>query len=54
MLKPDFPEPIAIGRRKRSRKRGPLSIGSKIDIVYRMLINFEKQAEVAREYRVSQ
>ena len=53
LLKPDFSEPVPVGRRKRSRKRGPLSIGNKIDIVYRMLINFEKQAEVAREFRVS-
>ena len=42
LLKPDFSEPVPINQRKRSRKRGPLSIGSKIDIVYRMLINFEK------------
>jgi hypothetical protein len=53
LLRPDFSEPVPIGQRKRSRKRGPLSIGSKIDIVYRILINFEKQAEVAREFRVS-
>ena len=42
MLKPDFSEPVPAGLRKRSRKRGPLSIGNKIDIVYRVLINFEK------------
>jgi hypothetical protein len=53
LLTPDFSEPVPVGQRKRSRKRGPLSIGSKIDIVYRVLIDFEKQAEVAREYRVS-
>ena len=47
---PDFSKPVPAGQRKRSRKRGPLSIGSKIDIVYRMLINFEKQVEVARDW----
>jgi hypothetical protein len=52
-LQPDFSEPVPSGLRKRSRKRGALSIGNKIDIVYRMLISFEKQAEVAREFRVS-
>ena len=54
LLKPDFNERIPMGQRRRSRKRGPLSINDRVDIVYRMLIKFEKQAEVAREYRVSQ
>ena len=54
LLQPDFSEPVPAGQRRRSRKRGVLSTGHKIDIVHRVLINYEKQAEVAREYRVTQ
>ena len=53
-LKPDFDQSVAISSRQRSKRRGPLSTSEKVAIVYSMLISFEKQAEVAREYRVSQ
>jgi len=42
LLKPDFSEPVPTGKRKRSRKRGVLSTGNKIDIVHRVLILYEK------------
>ena len=42
LLKPDFDERVAIGERRLSRKRKPLSINDKIDIVHKMMIQFEK------------
>ena len=42
LLKPDFDERVAIGERRLSRKRKPLSINEKIDIVHKMMIQFEK------------
>ena len=54
LLKPDFNESVAIGERRFSRKRKPLSISDKISIVHKMMVQFEKQADVAKEYRVSQ
>ena len=53
LLRPDFSEPVPVGARKRARKRGVLSTHDKINISYRVLIGFEKQADVARELRVS-
>ena len=52
-LRPDFNENVAISSRKRSKKRGLLSTSEKVDIVYRVLISYEKYAEIAREYRVT-
>ena len=45
---------MAIGERRVSRKRKPLSINDRISIVHKMMVQFEKQADVAKEYRVSQ
>ena len=53
LLRPDFVEHVPSGRRKRSRKRGVLTTADKIDITHRVVIKFEKQAEVAKEYRVT-
>lgn len=39
--------------RKRSRKRGVLSTNDKINITHRVLVDFEKQAEVAKDFRVT-
>ena len=54
LLRPDFNERVAIGERRVSRKRKPLSINDRISIVHKMMVQFEKQADVAKEYRVSQ
>jgi hypothetical protein len=53
-LRPDFNQSVAIRSRKRSKRRGPLTTSEKVDIVYRVLISYEKHAEIAREYRVTQ
>ena len=45
---------MAISSRKRSKRRGPLSTSEKVDIVHRVLISYEKHADIAREYRVTQ
>ena len=52
-LRPDFNQTVAIGSRKRSKRRGPLSTSEKVDIVYRVMINYDKHDEIAREYRVT-
>ena len=54
LLKPDFDQRVPAGERRISKKRGPLSINDRIDIVYRMLVSFDKQADVAKDFRVSQ
>ena len=53
MLAPDIDERVAVGRRQRSKRRGPVTLNEKIDIVHRVLIGFEKHADVARELRVA-
>ena len=53
LLRPDFVDNVPSGRRKRSRKRGVLTTADKIDITHRVIIEFEKQTEVAKEYRVT-
>ena len=40
------------GRRKRLKKRGLLTVAEKIHIVHKVLVDHEKQNEVAREFRV--
>ena len=42
-----------MGGRHRSKRRGPLTITERIDIVHRVLIGHEKHAELAREHRVT-
>lgn len=48
----DFKEPIPIDMRKKSNKRGPLTVADKINIVHKVLIEHELYKDVAREYRV--
>jgi hypothetical protein len=52
-LRPDFNQSVAVNSRKRSKRRGPLTTSEKVDIVHRVLISYEKHAEIAREYRVT-
>jgi hypothetical protein len=49
----DFAAVVAPGKRRRSKKRGPLKMEEKLDIAERVLISFESHAEVARTFRVS-
>jgi hypothetical protein len=51
---PDFEDVVAPGKRRRSKKRGPLLLDEKLDILQRALVSFESHKEVARAYRVSQ
>ena len=50
---PDIDNDTPEGKRKRSRKRGPLQLEEKIDIMQRILISFESHKDVAKVYRVS-
>ena len=42
LLRPDFKDNTAVGSRRYSRKRKPLSTQDKIDITHRVLVQFEK------------
>ena len=44
---------MAPGKRKILKKRGPLLLKEKIEILEKMHVSFETNKEVAREYRVS-
>ena len=48
----DFEEQTPHQSRKLSKKRKPLSVSDKIDIVHRVIIQHEKHADIAKEYRV--
>ena len=48
-FKREVPAPV----RKRGRLRGPLKLDEKLDIAQKVLVNFWKLEEVAKEYRVS-
>jgi len=50
---PDFKAEVAPGKRKRLKKRGPLLLQEKIEILEKIYVSFETHKEVAREYRVS-
>jgi hypothetical protein len=50
---PDFEAEVAPGKRRRSKKRGPLLLKEKIEILEKIHVSFETHKEVAREYRVS-
>ena len=52
-LRPDFVEPVPHGKRRRMKKRKPLSIDERISIVHKVLVGFEMQADVAKDFRVS-
>ena len=45
-------EITAPGIRKRSKKRGTLTITEKIEIVHKVLVGHEKQIDVAKEFRI--
>ena len=49
----DFKEAIAIGSRKCKKKYKILSAFDKIKVVYQVVVLKEKQADVAKEWRVS-
>ena len=51
---PDFVEAVPIGMRKKSKRRGPLSLQEKVGIAHKVLIQFKHQKDVAKEYRVGQ
>ena len=53
LAQPDFDEHVPIGSRKKGRRRSVLSVDEKICIVHKVLISFEHQREVAKEYRIS-
>jgi hypothetical protein len=48
-FKREVPAPV----RKRGRLRGPLKLDEKLDIAQKVLVDFWKLEEVAKEYRVS-
>ena len=41
------------GLRRASRKRVPLKLGEKLNIVYRALVKFETYATIAKHHRIS-
>ena len=49
----DLKDPTPIGSRKRSRRHGALSLSQKIQIVYQVLCRKDRQADVAKEYRIT-
>ncbi|TFH49608.1 MAG: hypothetical protein E4G89_04570 [Methanothrix sp.] len=54
LLRPDITDMTAIGARRRSKRRKLLTASERIEIVHRVLILFEKHADVAKVFRVSQ
>ena len=50
----DYSEPVAIRSRKMSKKRGPLRLFEKIQMVHQVLVQMEYQRDVAKEHRVSE
>ena len=51
---PDFAEQVPIGMRKKSKRRGPLSLQEKVSIAHQVLVQFQHQRDVAKEYRIGQ
>ena len=49
----EFIEPTAVAMRHKSKKRGPLTLAEKIDIVDKVKFKWVPQDEVAKEFRVS-
>ena len=49
----DYAEPVPVGLRKKTRGLVGLSLLEKTTIVHKILVLHEKQAEVAREFRVT-
>ena len=49
---PDFKEVIPIGMRRKSKRRGQLSLQEKVSIAHQVLVQFHHQKDVAKEYRV--
>ena len=50
----DFDQFVPPDRRKTTKKRKPLTVNERISIVHRVLVQFDKVQDVAREYRVRQ
>ena len=46
---PDLEAEVAPGKRKISKKRGPLLLNEKIEILEKIHVSFETHKEVARE-----
>ena len=49
----EFMEPVPQGSRKKSRKGKPIRTNEKIEIIYKVVVEQEKQKDVAREHRVT-
>ena len=49
LLNPDVP----YRSRFKGRRRPPLTVAEKIDIVYKVLVDYEYHQDVAKEYRIS-
>ena len=49
LLNPDTPS----NSRYKSRRRPMLTTSEKVEIVYKMLVGYEHQQDVAKEFRVS-
>ena len=49
LLDPDTP----LNSRYKGRSRPALTVAEKVEIVYKMLISYEHQHDVAKEFRVS-
>ena len=47
-----YKELVPPGSRRKSRKRGPLSVSTKIEIVHQVLVEHEQQQDIARMHRV--
>ena len=50
----EYRRAVPIGKRKRSRRDGPLTLSQKTLIVYRVLVEKMAQKDVAKEFRVTQ
>ena len=49
----EFKSETLIDRRKCRRSKGQISLKEKIEITKKVLVDYVKQADVAREYRVT-
>ena len=48
-----FIEPTSIDARKRSRKRGTLSVSEKVQIVHQAVVQKLSHKDIAKEHRIS-
>ena len=49
----DFDQQVSIGLRRRTGKRGPMSVAEKIRVCHQVLIEHDFQTDVAKEHRIS-